>query len=95
MFKRNDNADTGMSSFHSVEVEASIETLTRLFGAPGRGDGGYKTKHSWIFEGEKFNAEVYDYRFDGAREGHWHIGTENKAQAIVFARWLEAHLNEE
>jgi len=92
MFKRNDKADINETSFHGVEVVASMETMARLFGPPGQGDGGYKTKHEWVFEGEGFNVAVYDYKYDGSISGNWHVGAESSFKAKKFAKWFNSYV---
>ena len=90
-FHRNDDADLGLSSFHDVTINASLEKLTQLFDVPTDGDGGYKTKHEWTLEGDDGTViAIYDYRFDGAREGYWHIDGADKLACLKFTRWFNA-----
>ena len=88
MFKRNDAVSIDSTSYHGVEITASLKTLVRLFSTPVC--GGDKTKHEWILEGETFNVAVYDYRYNGAYEGHWHVGSATKAESLEFARWFRS-----
>lgn len=89
MFKPNPDADINETSFHSVTVRGTLKQMVARFGEPLPGDG-YKTTHEWIFEGPGFNVAVYDYKFNGAVECMWHVGTLTPEQSQQFKAWFEA-----
>lgn len=91
-FKRNDATSIDGTSFHDTCVSCSLETMVRLFGEPGPGDGGYKTRHEWIFEGPDGGVAVYDYRYDGSVSGYWHVGAADLRESQAFARWFKAQV---
>lgn len=90
-YVRDDAAGEG-TSFHDVEVTASLPRLTELFGAPGPGDGGYKVHHEWGFSGPNGDVTLYDFKYDGAYEGYWHVGARDKIACLAFKRWVIAQL---
>ena len=90
LYKRDDTGGEG-TSLWDVEVEASLEQLIALFGEPTDGDGGYKTLHGWGFRGPNgVSVTLYDYKYDGAREKHWHVGGKDATDCIRFAAWVRA-----
>lgn len=90
IFKRNDNADYNDTSFHDVEIYGSLEKLTEILGAPILYPDGYKTKHEWVMEGDDGTmVTVYDYRYDGSKEGHWHVGGRDRLACLKFKNWFE------
>ena len=87
-FTRNDNASLNGTSFHDVEVRASLSRLVKLFGKPITGCDS-KTKHEWILEGSDGGViSLYDYKYDGAKEGYWHVGGRSASTCNAFARWF-------
>jgi hypothetical protein len=88
MYKRITVENRG-GSFHGVEVNAPIETLERLFGKSDCNSGDGKTKHEWVFRGKRDVIAVYDYKYDGARAGYWHVGGRDKIACLEFAQWLK------
>ena len=91
MFHRNDDADIDGTNFYNVEVTASLETMTHLFGPP-RKNLCEKTKHEWIFEGVEFNVAVYDYKYDGSISGVWHVGATDSLKARKFLTWFKHYV---
>ncbi len=92
MFECDDSANIDGTSWHGVEVTASLEVMVKLFGdSETRGDS--KTKHEWRFVGERFNVAVYDYKYDGSVAGYWHVGTNNHDESLEFSRWFRAHVS--
>ena len=85
-FKFDQDADTGGVSYNYVNVYASIETMTRVFGASQAPFE--RVTHKWSFSGP-FSATVYDYNYDGAYSGEWHVGTDDLEQAEQFKRWFD------
>jgi hypothetical protein len=91
-FKIDADADTDETSFHGIEVDASMDKMIRLFGQPTAGDPDDKVKHKWSFRGTAgYNISVYDYKYDGAHTGEWHVGATSADKARVFADWFKNH----
>jgi uncharacterized protein YodC (DUF2158 family) len=88
MFKPNPDADINETSFHGVTVRATLQQMTARFGEPFPGDG-YKTTHEWIFEGPGFNVAVYDYKYNGAVECKWNVGSLTAEQSRQFKAWFD------
>ena len=89
MFKPNPDADINETSFHGVTVRATLKQMTARFGEPFPGDG-YKTTHERIFEGPGFNVAVYDYKYNGAVESKWNVGSLTAEQSRQFKAWFDA-----
>jgi len=83
------DADVNGTSFHDVEIRASLKKLTGLFGAPCKGYD--KTKHEWVLRGPMgVTVTIYDYKYNGAREEYWHVGARTSDACTAFARWFAA-----
>ena len=90
-YSRADEADICGTSYHNVNVYGNIDKMIEKFGPPGRGDG-YKTKHEWIFRGPTpdENVAVYDYKYNGAHNGEWHVGATSFKNAKQFEKWFNS-----
>jgi hypothetical protein len=90
MNERQEDCNICGTSFHGVELDASVEVLIELFGEPFRSDDG-KTRHEWIFKATDGRvATVYDYKYDGAAEGYWHVGGSGRGvceDLVKFIKW--------
>lgn len=87
---RVDNEAMPGGSFHGVIVRASLATMVKLFGPPiDTCDS--KTTHEWEFVESTgmFVVSVYDYKYNGRYEEHWHVGTETREQSEEFKRWFD------
>jgi len=81
------------TSFHDVIVEASLERLLRLFGKPAYEDIDGKVTREWILKGPRGEyVTVYDYKYDGASAGYWHVGGKNKLDELAFADWFNGQV---
>jgi hypothetical protein len=87
-FTSNPHASLNGTSFHNIELRAPIERLVELFGEPITGCDS-KTKHEWILEGSDGSVvSLYDYKYDGAREGYWHVGGRTVGACRTFVLWF-------
>lgn len=79
------------TSFHDHTIRATVVQLTALFGEPMM--YGDKTTREWNAIGP--NGEVvtiYDYKYDGAKAGYWHLGGREAGDTLRFKTWLERNL---
>jgi len=82
-------------SFHGVEVRGSVAKLTRILGEPTQDSPDGKTTHEWNLVGsDGAFISVYDYRYSGAVEQHWHVGGHNKQECLRFKTWFDSQSQE-
>lgn len=86
MFKSTPNADPSGTSFHGITIRGSLEKLTKLFGEPMSCCS--KTLHEWTLTHEDGRVvTVYDYKYDGAVAGYWHVGALDQETCLSFRNW--------
>lgn len=87
-FTRNENADICGTSFHGVEIKASVDMLTKLLGKPVISVDD-KTTHEWVVEGDDGSVvTIYDYKYDGSVSEYWHVGAHDKLACLNFVAWF-------
>ena len=87
MFKSTPSKHVGGTCFHDVTIQCSVKKLVKLFGkSVGARD---KITHEWVLTSPEGRVvTIYDYKFDGATEGRWHIGAHTKETCVQFKNWF-------
>jgi hypothetical protein len=79
------------TSFHGVEISASLEELRARFGDPMTGSSDGKTNHEWLFFGPGGRrVTLYDYKYDGSREQYWHVGARDRRTCEEFVEFFRS-----
>jgi hypothetical protein len=82
-------------------IYATRAELTKVFGKPGDGDGGYKFFHDWAVEielstGTGHIATIYDWKYDQVFPEdiymEWNIGGNDRKAVDAVAMALTDHL---
>ena len=87
MFKSTPYAEVCGTSFHDVTIKCSLKKLVKLFGkSVGASD---KVTHEWVLTGPDGRVvTVYDYKYNGAIDGYWHVGAYTKETCLLFRDWF-------
>ena len=86
------------TSFHGVEVEASVRQLTKVLGTPAYSgnDGEEKTNFEWAGEIEGNPVTVYDWKeyrkVEKSEILSFHIGSKDQKSALQLKKFIEEKL---
>lgn len=101
MFKVDKNADVNGSSFHMMEVVASPELLTEVFGKAAYDEnyGDDKVNMEWTFSDDEGNPfTLYDWKhyhpLDMGSRVHWHIGSRTPELEDKFLDYVNSTIAE-